>query len=393
MKIAYVTTYDALNPASWSKYNGGNYGASNFISKTLINQGIIINYLGPLQKTYSWLTKSKWLFYRHLFKTDYYNWAEPIVCKNYANQVAEKLANLDTEIILSPEGATPTAYLECKQPLVIWIDTTLAELINFFPYLSNLCQETKNNIYTLEKAALERCKLLIVTSEWAVETVVKIYGIERSKIQVIPRGANIELRPNRTVEDIQNLVKSRGNKPCKLIFSGVFWQRKGGDIALEVAKKLNKLGLETELTVIGCQPISDEPLPSFVKPLGYIDKSKGNGLLRISQLISESHFLMLPTRADTNPHVLVEANAFGVPCLTTNVAGIPTVIKDEINGKIFSVDTSVDNYCEYIINYLTNYPKYEQLAMSSFNEYLYRLNWSVAGQKAKKLFMEVLNNC
>ncbi|NEP06403.1 MAG: group 1 glycosyl transferase, partial [Okeania sp. SIO4D6] len=84
MKIAYVTTYDALNPASWSKYNGGNYGASNFISKTLINQGIIINYLGPLQKTYSWLTKSKWLFYRHLFKTDYYNWAEPIVCKNYA---------------------------------------------------------------------------------------------------------------------------------------------------------------------------------------------------------------------------------------------------------------------------------------------------------------------
>ncbi|NES93359.1 MAG: group 1 glycosyl transferase, partial [Okeania sp. SIO2B9] len=73
--------------------------------------------------------------------------------------------------------------------------------------------------------------------------------------------------------------------------------------------------------------------------------------------------------------------------------GIPTVIKDEINGKIFSVDTSVDNYCEYIINYLTNYPKYEQLAMSSFNEYLYRLNWSVAGQKAKKLFMEVLNNC
>ena len=245
----------------------------------------------------------------------------------------------------------------------------------------------------MEKAALEKCKLLIVTSEWAVEKVVKTYGIERSKIKVVPRGANIELRPNRTIEDIQNLVKSRETKPCKLIFSGVFWQRKGGDVALEVAKKLNELGLETELTVIGCQPIYDKPLPSFVKPLGYIDKSKGNGLLRMSKLISESHFLILPTRADINPHVLVEANAFGVPCLTTNVAGIPTVIKDEINGKLFTLDSSVDNYCEYIINYFRNYPKYKQLAMSSFNEYLHRLNWSVAGQTAKKLFMEVLNDC
>ncbi len=392
MKVAFVTTYDAQNPATWSKYNKGNYDSSNYISKTLINQDIVIDYLGPLQKKNSWLTRSKWLFYHNLFKTDYYSWAEPIVCKNYASQVAQKLANSDIEIVLSPEGATPTAHLECRQPLIIWIDTILAELINFYPYLSNLCQETKNNIYAMEKAALEKCQLLIVTSDWAVETVVKTYGIESSKIQVIPRGANLELQPNRSIEDINNLIKSRGTKPVKLLFSGVDWQRKGGNIALEVAKKLNELGLDTELIVIGCQPISEEPLPSFVKPLGYIDKSKSEGLSRMCQLIGESHFLILPVQADINPNVLLEANAFGVPCLATNVAGIPTIIKDDINGKLFAVDGSIDDYCEYIINFLTNYQQYEQLAMSSFNEYLHRLNWSVAGQKAKKLFMELLGN-
>jgi glycosyltransferase involved in cell wall biosynthesis len=390
MKIAYVTTYDVQHPNSWQTYHGGNYGASHFIAKILTNQNIFIDYLGPLQKTFPWLTRSKWLFYYHLFKKDYYSWAEPIVCHNYANQVAKKLAHLDSDIVISPEGAIPTAYLECQQPIVLWMDTTLAELINFFPHMSNLCQETKDNIYKMEKAALQKCKLLIVTSEWAVETVVKTYGINRSKIQVIPRGANIEIKPERTLTDITELVKSRGKKVCKLIYSGVNWQRKGGDIALNVAKQLNKTGLETELTVIGCQPVSEEPLPSFVKTLGYINKYQPDGLSRMCKLIGDSHFLILPTRADTNPHVLVEANAFGVPCLTTKIAGIPTVIKDDINGKTFAVDGSVEDYCNYILKYFTHYHEYERLAISSFNEYLYCLNWEVGGRKAKQLLLEIL---
>ncbi|WP_427160628.1 glycosyltransferase [Aliinostoc sp. HNIBRCY26] len=390
MKIAYVTTYDVKNPDSWTKYHGGNYGASNFIAKTLTNQNIFLDYLGPLQKTQSWLTRSKWLYYHHLFKKDYYSWSEPIVCRSYGNQVAKKLRDIRSDIVISPEGAIPTAYLECQQPIVLWIDTTLTELINFFPHLSNLCQETKNNIYQMEKAALDKCKLLIVTSEWARETIVKTYGIEKSKIRIIPRGANIEIKPGKSLVEITELVKSRGDKICKLIYSGVDWKRKGGDIALGVAKKLNEIGVHTELTIIGCQPISEEPLPSFVKPLGYINKNQPDGLSKMCKLIGDSHFLILPTKADTNPHVLAEANAFGVPCLTTKIAGIPTVIKDDINGKTFSVDANVEDYCNYVIQYWTEYHKYEQLAISSFNEYLTRLNWEVAGITAKQLLLEIL---
>lgn len=390
MKIAYVTTYDVQNPASWTKYHGGNYGASNFIAKTLTNQNLFIDYLGSLQKNYSWITRSKWLYYHHLFNKDYYNWAEPIVCRNYANQVSMKLANLNSDIVISPEGAIPTAYLQCQQPIVLWIDTTLKELINFFPHLSNLCQETKDNIYKIEKLALEKSKLVIVTSEWALETIVKSYGIDKSKIRVIPRGANIEIKPERNFADIKELVKSRGVNKCKLIYSGVDWHRKGGDIALAVAKQLNQIGLATELTVIGCQPISEEPLPSFVKTLGYLNKNQPDGLSRMCKLIGDSHFLILPTKADTNPHVLVEANAFGVPCLTTKIAGIPTVIKDDVNGKTFRVDAPVEDYCNYIVNYLTHQDEYERLAMSSFNEYVRRLNWDVAGRTAKQLLLEIL---
>lgn len=357
------------------------------IAKTLINQGFSVDYVSPLPKKYGWITRGKWLYYRHFFHQDYYSWAEPIVCWSYANQVSRKLAHLNSDIIISPEGAIPTAYLECQQPIVLWVDTALGALIDFFPYMSNLCEETQKNILALEKLAFNKCKLLIVTSEWAVDRIVKLYGIDREKIRVIPRGANIEIKPGRTMEDVQELIKSRDNKVCRLIFVGVEWRRKGGDFAVAVAKKLNEVGVPTELIVVGCQPISEEPLPSFVKPLGYINKNQPDGLSQICRLMGESHFLILPTLADTNPHVLAEANAFGVPCLTTKIAGIPTVIKDDINGKTFSVDAKVEDYCNYVVQYWTQYQKYEQLAISSFNEYLTRLNWEVAGIAAKQLIL------
>ena len=386
MKIAYVTTYDAQNPASWPKNKHGNYGSSSYIAKTLENHGITLDYIGPLEKKYRWLTKGKWLFYRHLFKKDYGSWANLMVCKEYSRQISHKLSKLDSDIVLAVEGANPIAYLKCPQPIVLWVDTVVAELIDFYPEFRNIPQEIRKNIHTYEKAAIDKCKLLIFTSDWAAENAVKHYKVNESKIYVIPRGANIELKPGRTVEEVENLVKSRPKNPCKLIFSGIDWNRKGGDIAVAVVKQLNEMGLNTELTIIGCKP-QIKPLADFIKIVGYIDKSKPEGESKMRQLVADSHFMILPTRGDCTPIVLIEANAFGVPCLTTDIAGIPTVIKEDVNGKTFAFDAEIKEYCDYIIARMSDYSGYQKLAMSSFTEYQQRLNWDVVGKIAKNLFM------
>lgn len=56
------------------------------------------------------------------------------------------------------------------------------------------------------------------------------------------------------------------------------------------------------------------------------------------------------------------------------------------------MDAKISDYCNYIITYLLNYSKYENLALSSFNEYRNRLNWLAAGQRAKNLFMNLLSS-
>jgi hypothetical protein len=67
------------------------------------------------------------------------------------------------------------------------------------------------------------------------------------------------------------------------------------------------------------------------------------------------------------------------------VGGIPTIIRDDLNGKTFDRETDATAYCEYIINMFANYSEYKNLALSSFNEYYFRLNWSVAGGAARNL--------
>lgn len=379
MKVAYVTEYNAGDISKWS-------GTGYYITKSLEAQGLSIDCVGPLAEKYSLFFKGKQFFYRYLIGKRYWRDREPLILKHYAQQVASKLSRLNPDLILSP-GTVPIAHLECKQPVVFWTDATFAGLIDFYSRYSNLCQETIENGNKMEKLALDKCKLAIYSSDWAAKTAIENYQIEPSKVKVVPFGANIECTQD--IGEIRTLVDSRPSNQCNLLFLGVEWYRKGGDIALQVAEELNKQGLPTKLTVVGCKPITEQPLPNFVMPLGFVSKTTEEGLQKIKKLLSESHFLILPSMADCTPIVFCEANSFGVPCLTTNVGGIPTLIKDDVNGKIFAKEADIADYCTYISNLFSNYSQYKRLALSSFNEYQSRLNWSVAGQTVKKLLKEL----
>ncbi|MBA2747484.1 MAG: glycosyltransferase family 4 protein [Tatlockia sp.] len=389
MRIAYLTSYDVLDSAKWLKQTLGLCSAGYHLAKTLESQSTHLDYLGPLEQTKPLLRhKFKWHLHQKLFQKDYFYFLEPSVLEKYSAQILPKLAKLNSDVVLCPENTIPIAYLECKQPIVLWTDAPLSASINFYPWLSNLTKETLAHLYAMEKLALEKCQLLIFLSDWAAQTTIDTYGIDPAKVAVVPWGANLET--NRDREDIHNIVKAKDNECCKLLFIGVDWFRKGGDIALKIAEELNSRGIETELSVVGCEPETETPLPSYVKKLGFIPKYTREGINKINKLFTESHFLILPSRADFSPHVFCEANSFGLPCIGTQVGGIPTLIKHDLNGQTFSLNASISEYCDYIATLMNNYSDYKTLAYSSFNEYKSRLNWSVACQTAKKLIQEVL---
>jgi glycosyltransferase involved in cell wall biosynthesis len=388
MKIAYVTVYDVLNQQKWPKTQLGLCQAGYRIAKTLERQSVTLEYIGDLKKKSSLITRAKWEFYHRFYQKDYYRWAEPLVVRDYGKQVQNQLAKIDYDVVLCAENVIPISRLNCKKPIVLWTDAPLCALINFYPYLSNLCQETLDNIYHLEKAALEKCKLAIYTSDWAAKYAIQKYQLNPDKVKVVSFGGNLE--NHQTIKEIEYQIKLRSSTLCKLLFIGVEWWRKGGHIALQVTEKLNQQGIKAELTIVGCQPNINSPLPPYIKVLGYINKFTPEGQEKLSQLIASSHFLILPSTAETYGHVLCEANSFGVPCLTTNVGGLSSVIHNNINGQTFSPTANITDYCDYITDYMNDFDRYQELARSAYQEYQSRLNWDVACQNVKKLIHDLI---
>lgn len=376
MKIAYVTTYDSSDFRAWS-------GTGSFILKTLENCGFQIAAIKNLHIPIYLNVLIKKVIYTKILKKRYLRNREPIILKSLANQVMNNLAHINYDILFSP-GTIPISYLQITKPIIFWTDSTFSGMVNFYPSFSNLCAETLKNGHKMEQLALSKCRLAIYASDWAANTARQYYDVNPEKVKVVPFGANIIC--NRNNQDIDTIIRNKDIKICKLLFVGVDWFRKGGDIAVKIAGSLIKRGYRTELHVVGCKPVAN--MPEFVRQHGFLSKDTQTGQDAFDKLMTETHFLILPSRAECYGVVFAEASSYGLPSLATRVGGIPTVIRDGKNGQTFPLDSSPEKYCDYIEKYLLAPKEYQELALSSFNEYTERLNWSSAGKQIYDLVHE-----
>lgn len=249
------------------------------------------------------------------------------------------------------------------------------------PDYRNLCGETIRKGNAATQMALSKCRLALYSSEWAADTALKNYEVDAQKVQVVPFGANIAC--TRTFDDIRRIVENKDLDTCRLLFVGTNWSNKGGDFAISVADQLNRRGIKTEQHIVGCDPKVE--MPAFVKQHGFISKRTEEGRMFIDQLMTESHFLILPSRAECYGIVFAEASSFGLPSLATRVGGIQTAVRDGKNGQTFPLNAGPDKYCEYIERFMASREDYKELALASFREYSERLNWDSAGEKVRNL--------
>jgi glycosyltransferase involved in cell wall biosynthesis len=380
MDIAYVTTYNASDVTQWS-------GLGHYISECLKGISTRVDYVGPLSQRIPPYLRIKHRFYSRVLKQGVEPNRHPSVAKNYSDQVASMLERVRADIVFSP-GTIPIAHLKCKQPIVFWTDATFAGLVNFYPGMFNVAKESVQFGNELEQLALNNCRLALYSSDWAAKTALNNYSVDQSKIHVVPFGAN--LTSETSLEGVKAVISARPANKLKLLFLGLDWRRKGGDIAVEVARQLIRMGIKAELHVVGPEIEELNQLPDFVIPHGRIGKTTAAGREKLESLLADSHFLLLPTRAECYGVVFAEACSYGVPSVTTNVGGVGTAIKNGVNGWAFDLESDPSEYASYIFGLMSDYSRYKELALSSYNEYLLRLNWGAAGKRVKALLQSVL---
>ncbi|MDP4274414.1 MAG: glycosyltransferase family 4 protein [Bacteroidota bacterium] len=378
MNVTFVTIFDGHDIRNWS-------GTEYYLSKVLEQQEFELNYIGHLRTSLYHRMKRRLRdrvgINRYLEKRD------PLVVKNYARQINRQLAELKTDLIFSP-SSVPVSLLSTNKPIVFCTDAIFAGMIDFYDEFTNLSPKTIRNGHQMEQSAFDRCSLAIVSSQWAADVAIKNYDVSPEKIKVVPFGANIEC--SRTIDDIRGMVESRSTQFCSLTFIGYDWKRKGGDIAFAVVQALNQAGLPSELNIIGCDPFQEDAIPpSYVHVYGKLNKESESDMELYGKVVRKSHFLIMPSRAEAYGLVFCEANSFGVPCIASNVGGIPTIIKDNVNGMKFPPNSAINQYVAYITSVFANYERYKDMAFSSFHEYETRLNWNVAGKTIKKLLLQL----
>jgi len=376
LRVAYVTPYDPEDPLQWS-------GLGAHIYKCLRLLDFDVDGLGPLP-AYSharrhWLRlKSAW--YNRFLRRRFGHFSaerDHHIATVLAKAVAAKLQTAPYDLVVSP-GSIPVAFLETDVPIVIWADATFHSLATTYPECRNKTRSYYEDGEALERMALWRASLCVYSSEWAAQSAIEHYGVEARKVKVIPFGANVD--DDVSDDDIQAAIAQRCNGPMRLLFIGVDFMRKGGPKVLEVTRELLRLEVPVELHIIGCTPDVPELLRPHTTVHGFISKASREGREKIAAAFLRSSWLILLPSAECYGLVFAEANRYGVPCIASRVGGIPTIVRDDCNGKLFTSDAAAGEIARYIAQASSQTDRYRGMAIASHKEYEARLNWRVAGK-------------
>jgi glycosyltransferase involved in cell wall biosynthesis len=385
-RIGYVTIHDLRAWRSWPENEFGHLANASMLARVFEDLRLPVAYLGPLPTTGGLFTQLRAMLHRRRSQTRYLRFVEPGVLRRQARAIERKAKDVD---LLFGNNSRPFAQLRTSLPVVIWRDATFAGALEVHRDFRNISARSMRLGHRMERAALEKCTAAVFRSQWAADQALYYYDVDPAKVFVIPTGGNILTPPSRA--SVADAIDARPKDRCELLFVGVDWEGKGGPVALDVARRLHEAGLPVRLTVVGGHPARQTRPPPYVRTTGFIDIHNTQDRQRYKQLLSESHFLLFPTRVDTYGNVLPEANAFGLPCLTSGNAGISTIIRNGVNGRIFPPggETEAQDYAAFIEAIMNDREAYRSFALSAYDEYRLRLGWDVVGPRIRQLFLDV----
>lgn len=196
----------------------------------------------------------------------------------------------------------------------------------------------------------------IVGSQWAKRRFQNQFKYSSSKlnIQVIPLP--VQINP------IEKIMK---NQYSVLTLGQIEWF-KGPDFWLDVAIAVCQTHSEVIFKWAGrgqMQARLEALIPTQYKNrimfLGYIPSV-------VSEL-SNSDIYFQPSRVENQGLAVIEAMAMGLPCIVSNIGGLPELVEDQVSGYV--VDFDVSSIAECIINLFGNSELRKTMGLAGSSKY------------------------
>ena len=173
----------------------------------------------------------------------------------------------------------------------------------------------KGAIYSrLERALMNSTELFLFESAFARETYQRTIGVPRGLVRCVFNGV--------TADEFDPVVKAPD--ATDIVYVGEFRHIKGADLLIDAVARLHAGGKPVTLTLAG-DGEEMEALKARVARLGLTGSVRFIGHVRARYGFSKGKLLVVPSRGDSMPYVVIEAGAAGIPMIASNVGGIPEV--------------------------------------------------------------------
>jgi len=372
--LSYISLFDAADRNKDSGYP--------FSMREQLSKRFTVHDLFPLDYSQDRL----WMPMRAAYKAVgkyYHPMREPTVLKYLARRVEKHLRKVQPQAVFAPTSI-PLSFVDSKLPRIFATDQLFGDFVK--TYIPSPAQRFIRLGNAQERRALDSAALATYPSHWAGDSAVSRYGVDRKKLAIIPWGANLPSTISQA--DVDAAIAKRPSGRCHLVFLGRDWVRKGGDLLVGTVEQLNRLGLPTRATIIGCQPPGLSPQFFDIHP--FLDKGRPEHFAILSSVMFGAHFLFLPSRAEAYGQAFCEAAAFGLPSIGSTVGGIPTIIQDGHTGFVRPPETNVRQFADLIQDTLCDKDRYTRLARQAREDYRQRLNWDSFGGRLSDAIMALV---
>lgn len=170
----------------------------------------------------------------------------------------------------------------------------------------------------LERALMDATDLFLFESAFARDTYQRIVGTPKGVVNCVFNGV--------TPEEFEPVVIA--DDATDLAYVGEFRHIKGADLLVDAVARLHQSGRKVTLT-LGGDGEETAALKAQVERLGLTDAIRFTGHVKARYGFSKGRLLVVPSRGDSMPYVVIEAGAAGIPMIAARVGGIPEIFGPE----------------------------------------------------------------
>jgi glycosyltransferase involved in cell wall biosynthesis len=166
----------------------------------------------------------------------------------------------------------------------------------------------------LERALMDSTDLFVFESLFARDTYRRTIGTPGGLVRCVFNGV--------TADEFDPVVNAAD--ATDIVYVGEFRHIKGPDLLIDAVARLHADGKPFTLTLAG-DGEEFEPLKAQVRKLGLAEAVRFIGHVKARYGFSKGKLLVVPSRGESMPYVVIEAAAAGIPMVAANVGGIPEI--------------------------------------------------------------------